>query len=453
MWQQLFDSSIKIQLTQLSFSSINKVAIKIMGIKRCPYCRALISDEDQYCKNCGTQLLFPEDEDVEEEIPGDKIIEDDRHRETAEELDEDIDKKVNEQTEEELEESEENRKIEDEAGKEEEVILVEEETAEATPFLKAPTKKPATGEIISTSRGERLPFPEEEAGGTESKAARTQKTEGEDLIKKLEKEILLEEKATETKPTEEKRPGPVTQMVEELGIEEKSRSKKREIKEKPEGHEESQKEETSELPSWIKEVRKADVDKGSTELIKKGEITPESEESEIPETGTDEEWLEEEATSESTMGLPEKVTRSHLELEKEDFIGEEEMELEEEGGEEETAEGYVYEEGTEAHAVGEREISQRGFMEEKLLAPLGFKNFVKAKIFDLLFIVLFWLVSIWMAARSMNVTIFKLLTVATSGLLIFLLILTSFYFFLFYFFIGETLGDRLFRESEEEEHF
>ncbi|MDY0231291.1 MAG: zinc ribbon domain-containing protein, partial [Candidatus Saccharicenans sp.] len=41
-----------------------------MAIKRCPYCRALISDEDQYCKNCGTQLLFPEDEDLEEEIPG-----------------------------------------------------------------------------------------------------------------------------------------------------------------------------------------------------------------------------------------------------------------------------------------------------------------------------------------------------------------------------------------------
>ena len=37
-----------------------------MGIKRCPYCRALISDQDEFCKNCGTRLLFPEDEEIEE---------------------------------------------------------------------------------------------------------------------------------------------------------------------------------------------------------------------------------------------------------------------------------------------------------------------------------------------------------------------------------------------------
>jgi hypothetical protein len=49
----------------------------------------------------------------------------------------------------------------------------------------------------------------------------------------------------------------------------------------------------------------------------------------------------------------------------------------------------------------------------------------------------------------MQVTIFKLLGVAASSLLLFLLILVSVYFFLFYFFIGETLGDRLFRDSEE----
>ena len=45
-----------------------------MAIKRCPYCKAIIDEEDKYCNNCGTQLLFPEDEFIEEEIPGDKII-------------------------------------------------------------------------------------------------------------------------------------------------------------------------------------------------------------------------------------------------------------------------------------------------------------------------------------------------------------------------------------------
>ena len=45
-----------------------------MAIKRCPYCRAIIDERDQYCNNCGTQLLFPEDEFIEEDIPGEKIL-------------------------------------------------------------------------------------------------------------------------------------------------------------------------------------------------------------------------------------------------------------------------------------------------------------------------------------------------------------------------------------------
>jgi hypothetical protein len=46
-----------------------------MAIKRCPYCKAIIEEEEKYCNNCGTQLLFPEDEFIEEEIPGKKIKE------------------------------------------------------------------------------------------------------------------------------------------------------------------------------------------------------------------------------------------------------------------------------------------------------------------------------------------------------------------------------------------
>ncbi|NOR13377.1 MAG: zinc-ribbon domain-containing protein, partial [Candidatus Aminicenantes bacterium] len=45
-----------------------------MAIRRCPYCKAIIDDGSEYCSNCGTQLIFPEDEFVEEEIPGEKII-------------------------------------------------------------------------------------------------------------------------------------------------------------------------------------------------------------------------------------------------------------------------------------------------------------------------------------------------------------------------------------------
>ncbi len=45
-----------------------------MAITRCPYCHAIIDEQDKYCNNCGTQLLFADDEEIEEEIPGEKII-------------------------------------------------------------------------------------------------------------------------------------------------------------------------------------------------------------------------------------------------------------------------------------------------------------------------------------------------------------------------------------------
>jgi hypothetical protein len=45
-----------------------------MALKKCPFCQSIIDEKVQFCSACGTQLLFPEDESVEEDIPGDKII-------------------------------------------------------------------------------------------------------------------------------------------------------------------------------------------------------------------------------------------------------------------------------------------------------------------------------------------------------------------------------------------
>ena len=54
-----------------------------MAIKRCPYCRSIIDERDQFCNNCGTQLLFPEDEFIEEEIPGEKLVDADEKAEAG----------------------------------------------------------------------------------------------------------------------------------------------------------------------------------------------------------------------------------------------------------------------------------------------------------------------------------------------------------------------------------
>ncbi|MCR4396151.1 MAG: zinc ribbon domain-containing protein [Candidatus Saccharicenans sp.] len=489
-----------------------------MGIKRCPYCRALISDQDQYCKNCGTQLLFPEDEEIEEEIPGDKIIEDDRDKEgkeslTEEELDEELEKEAEEEDEEDEEETS-------------EVILVEEDTAaleEAeTEKLTDLAGQKIRPEDLIFSEEEKLPFPRDktrEIGRKEEPKVR--KTE-DYLVEKIKEEVLSEEAATTAQPTktgpgivtriveelareqepeetqEEKekpgQPGLVTRMVEELGLKEKREAAEsyeaepeeegvsasatfesaeldkvgataelgrrevedffRVLEEKEKEHlkerlksGETGKVETGEVPSWIKEVKTA-----STELLTGTEETGEVKEPEKVESETDELWLEEETPTEPTMGFPEKLTRSELELAEpaEETTEELEMELQEEKERETTEE--IFRE-IPPPPVGRTGLvaRRRAEAEGRTLPPLGFKNFVKAKIFDLLFLVMFWLVSIWIAARSMQTTIFKLLGLASSGLLLYLLILIFFYFFLFYFFIGETLGDRLFRESEEEE--
>ena len=58
-------------MTRASFLNINI----LMAIRRCPYCKAIIDEGSEFCSNCGTQLLFPEDEYINEEVPGKKVAE------------------------------------------------------------------------------------------------------------------------------------------------------------------------------------------------------------------------------------------------------------------------------------------------------------------------------------------------------------------------------------------
>lgn len=495
-----------------------------MGIKRCPYCRALISDRDQYCKNCGTQLLFPEDEEIEEEIPGDRIIEDDRqrddsHQPTEERLEEELAEEPESEEEPEAESEEETKlpPTEDE----EETALLEEEEVERIAGSGRGRSKPKN--LLSAEK-EKLLFGGDRETETGLKKNLTSSRTEDYLVEKIKKEILSEsepeepaepgpglvtriveeiqqkeaqEEAAETLP--ESRPGLVTRLVEELELEEKRAAAesyevetgeeessvrptfesgeldkigattelgKREVEDFFRVLEEKEKEhlkerlktsgpdtgETGEVPSWVKEVKTA-----STELLSGAGDTGEIKAPEKAEAETDDLWLEEEETpTEPTMGFPEKLTRSGLKTdEAEEETGEVDMELEEEIAEEEEMEsegGQIFGEEAEPAAAG-RDVSGGDLRSgvDQMRPPLGFKNFVKAKIFDLLFLVMFWLISVWIAARSMETTIFKLFGLAGSGLLLYLLVLTFFYFFLFYFFIGETLGDRLFRENGEEE--
>ncbi len=60
-----------------------------MAIRRCPYCKAIIDESQKYCNNCGTQLLFPDDEKVEEDIKGERLVDED-FKDTDEEFDDSL---------------------------------------------------------------------------------------------------------------------------------------------------------------------------------------------------------------------------------------------------------------------------------------------------------------------------------------------------------------------------
>jgi hypothetical protein len=104
-------------LTRFLFHFINTV----MAIRRCPYCKAIVDGVAEYCSNCGTQLLFPEDESKEEEIPGDEIVE---------EEEEILEEEEAESEKEELPPESEEKKEEKKEGKGEETLKAKEEKLE-----------------------------------------------------------------------------------------------------------------------------------------------------------------------------------------------------------------------------------------------------------------------------------------------------------------------------------
>ncbi len=426
-----------------------------MAIKRCPYCRALIDEKDQYCNNCGTQLLFPEDAEVEEEIPGEKIIDAD-----VEEKDYEIPEPGAEK---EFVEEEEDDDDEDEP---EEVILVDEikaiEDSPAPPGEgeeDEPVKEPEKPEV------EELGAPAEEEKPVEPKEVPPVVEEEE-----APAEPVIEAKAEEPAPeaeleTEAEIPGEQKAVTfdtrdldkigrtAELGKEQidkfldalKEGAENMDFMTRQGREPEAAREADEGLPPWASGMKEtpppvetpAPEDTGMTEEDA-GEREMEQMEQQAQEEDLEE--IQEERPSprlpDSGIGLPEKVTQAALPFEKP--IRREEAAVE------------------APRAPVRREWPLRDEEEEpeeaveapKERPPLRLSAYLKAKAFDILFVTVFWLVSLWLAARSMDATLFQIIGAASTGLFVFLGILLGLYFFLFYFFLGETLGDRLFRDED-----
>ena len=223
---------------------------------------------------------------------------------------------------------------------------------------------------------------------------------------------------------------------------------------------EGTREPTGSLPPWASTMKGAPVFPPDTSPVepRKGPIATPSTEDEV-------EIFPRRKPSDSTLGLPERVSQAPLPFGQE--AGEEEA-----GAEEEARAGAEAEEEAEAGtgeavrppAEPERAVRppilpvrEPGRVEAAVIEeaeeprerpPFSFSVFFKSKAFDILFVGVFWLVALWLAAHAMGQTLFEILAAVSGPMLLLYAVFVLLYFFLFKFFLGETLGDRLFRRRD-----
>jgi hypothetical protein len=537
--------------------------IKAMAITRCPYCHAIIDENDKYCNNCGTQLLFSDDEEVEEEIPGEKIIdanveekdytvvepEDEKRPKAAKDLDSEIDEELDKELREETEEmaldelaAEETR---EEAGEglTEEVILVDEIEAartEGPDGSKALDKgEPAAVKKLAADVGGEDEEEDDSEEHAEEEGDETGEDEEEELADELEVDAEKEREdeagaGTDVKPgkkeeTREYEAAPArrddaaqkvpdepagsteepdveyvsesaapeeaatageaslrpvtfdTQELENLGrTVDLSKEKvdkflevmgeKKAVTPPPPAPtpEESAVPPTGSLPPWASTMKGAPVFPEDTSPVETRKVR--GGEPAAPEPGDEEvEIFPYRRASDSTMGLPEKVSQAPLPFERTAAEADEAEEAAEEAEAEVlkvrdlTPEKVVLPAGQVRQvreagptdrepgsgAPPRREIEAAEDVEELApRPPFSLSVFFKSKAFDVLFVGLFWLVALWLAASSMGQTLFEILGSMSGPMLLLYAVLVLLYFFLFKFFLGETLGDRLFRPRE-----
>lgn len=480
-----------------------------MAIIRCPYCHSIIDENDKYCNNCGTQLLFSEDESVEEEIPGEKIIEaepdeDEKDYEIEEPGQEttkliDADGEADEGPEEltegpkkeagtkdigELLEEEEpggvrEAELEGDKDRTEEVILVGETAAQEAVAKEEEETRAYAAEPIEKEGPEDNtaglgvpPAPAEKARVAEPR------TDGEPAVKEApdteEPSAGGIEKGETEEPAPAAAPKPMTFDTQELeGIGKTVELGKERLDQLMEGLAEKQKEEepreeapkpgpekkTGTLPPWADRIRSSAsvVEREDTRDLGPGFMKEEAGPGEKHGETEEEEIFPRRKPSDSGIGLPEGVTQAALPFGA--TVREEEGEEDEAAAEEDVfqtapapAEAGLPEKESlrpSAHEEAEAEAAlEKEPEEEERRPPFHLSVFLKAKAFDVLFIGVFWLVALWVAARSMGATLFELLSVTSGSVFLLYAVFVLIYFFLFKFFLGETLGDRLFRERE-----
>jgi len=416
-----------------------------MAIKRCPYCRAIIDEKEQYCNNCGTQLLFPDDEAVDEEIPGEKIIDAD-----VEEKDYEIPEPGTELEEPEPDDEDEDVGEEDKSGEsvretsgegEEEVIVIDEDE-----------KKPEEGgddRVRTEDSGEKRPAVRtsgksapQTGGLDEPGAAEAGKESGGEAPAAFEAEPGAEAPTPERPMTfdtgELDRIGRTAEIGKQevdrfLDILKEKEEENRAMNAVPGDADDS-------LPPWANGM-KNQAEAPATPMNEEETSDEEAVTGEIEEPDIEDRNIRPvPRVADSGIGLPEKVTQATLPFEPAASAAARAAAERAPAARRPWPVERTDEEKEEAEEPEEREQRER--------PPFRLSVFLKAKTFDALFVAVFWLISLWLAARSMEVTLFQMFGATSANLFVFYGALLVLYLFLFYFFLGETLGDRLFRDSD-----
>lgn len=425
-----------------------------MAIRKCPYCKAIIEEGAEFCSNCGTQLLFPEDAKIDEEIPGEKIVDDvtdDDDDDEEIELPED-EKAANPDAGDLLKSDEEEEPTEPVEKKTEKSVDLQDVKEDQEPKEEIQEKKDGSDDFQMEEK-EMLPK-EKEAEPDVKKEVNEEKIHEVEAVEisleGVDEEVLPEEKEAEPvvkeEVSEEKIPEVESVEINLEDMDEETVVKEKEIEK--EIHSDS-KEEVLEMENLEKTVESSDFEKQEIDrfidsmkkdqgvdveepfeeepdeekieedppklsstlpIFKKQVIVPPTDDlpawaSKIKEKPPSSIPKEKTPTKNSGLGLPEVVSQKDLPFSEETIEAEE---------------------------------------EKTKVPPSQLSIWLKSRIFDVLFIGAVWFITTWIASYVMEVKLFKLISVAALLLMAFYVVLLSAYLFLFYFFLGETLGDYLF---------
>jgi hypothetical protein len=485
-----------------------------MSIRRCPYCKAIIDESQKYCNNCGTQLLFPQDESVVEDTKGEKIRDEDfRDAEEDEEGGKPIDLSDDDSIQEEIDLGE---IIEGDGVFPDEMVTADtvidelpppppprermtpgpQPTPKAIPVpeSRAKTPGPAPGPA-SEKESEPSPEPENDLAVDEvfDEAGREDfELESDDTARSFD--FAAEEESEVAEPVGRAEPGFEDRgdIDETWGAEEK-RSREAEPEEEPPEEEEAKQDVPDEEEiGGIETGIVAEVDEPLKHEA--AEAAGAAEEAEGGYPADAEEETKDDAETREEIGrlisaLEKKHKKAALSGDEDEIVAPLEEEADDISAWTESAppkaaagrkqpgpaergagrslvpgdtrdfeEDVMRETGMKTASrstIGIPEtvttlIEEPGERESNEPIPdfvfrrrLGLPGFLVASLFDLLFVVVLWLGTSWLAARILDLPLVTLLRRAGLQLGLLFIILLVGYLFLFLYFLGETLGARL----------